>query len=149
MSLSETLTNDMKAAMRAGEKLELGAIRMALAAIKSKEIDAQGSLSDDEIISLIGKLIKQGLDAQQQFETGGRDELAAKEAAEVAVFQRYMPKALSENETEALIKRCIDAAGATDIKDMGRVMGAIKAEAAGRIDMGKASGRVREILSAD
>ena len=139
----------MKAALRAGEKIELGAIRMAIAAIKTKEIDARESLSDDAIISLIGKLIKQGQEAQQQFESAGRDELAAKEAAEIAVFQRYMPKALSDAETEALIQRAIDDAGASDIKDMGRVMAAIKSEAAGRVDMAAASGRVREILTAD
>ena len=139
----------MKAALRAGEKIQLGAIRLAIAAIKTKEIDARESLSDDAIIGLIGKLIKQGQEAQQLFESGGRDELAAKEAAEIAVFQRYMPKALSDAETEALIKRAIDDAGASDIKDMGRVMAAIKSEAAGRVDMGAASGRVREILMAD
>lgn len=135
--------------MRAGEKIELGAIRMALAAIKSKEIDERESLGDDAIISIIGKLIKQGQDAQQQFDSAGRDELAAKEAAEIVVFQRYMPKALSDDEVEALIRRVIDDAGASGIKDMGRVMAAIKSEAAGRIDMGAASGRVREILTAD
>ena len=149
MSISETLTNDMKAALRAGQKLELGAIRMALAAIKSKEIDARASLDDDAIIGIIGKLIKQGQEAQQQFEAGGRAELAEKEAAEILVFQRYMPKALSDEECEALIRRAIDDAGATEIKDMGRVMAAIKSEAAGRIDMGAASGRVRQILTAD
>jgi uncharacterized protein YqeY len=105
VSISETLTNDMKAALRAGEKIELGAIRLALAAIKSKEIEARDSLGDDAIVSLIGKLIKQGQEAHQQFESAGRDELAAKEAAEIAVFQRYMPKALSDEESEAL-NRC-------------------------------------------
>ena len=148
MSIAETLNQDMKAALRAGNKLELGAIRMAIAAIKKQEIEQRSELSDDAIIGVLGKLIKQGRDAQQQFESGGRDELAAKEAAEVAVFERYMPKALSEAEVEALIQRAIETTGASSIKDMGKVMGAIKGEAGGRADLGAISGRVREVLGA-
>lgn len=149
MSILETLNQDMKAAMRAGDKVELGALRMAIAAIKNKEKDAQEALTDEAIIGLLGKLIKQGREAEQQFKSGGRDELAEKESAEVAVFERYMPQALSEEETEALIRRSIEESGASSVKDMGQVMGAIKSAAAGRADMGAVSRRVREILSAD
>ena len=137
----------MKAALRAGEKLELGAIRMALAAIRKQEIEVRGALGDDAIVGLLGKLIKQGREAEEQFAAAGRNELAAKEAAEVAVFERYMPQPLSEGEADALIRRIIESTGAADIKDMGRVMAAVKTEAAGRVDMGAVSAQVRKILS--
>lgn len=148
MSIAETLNQDMKAALRAGNKLELGALRMAIAAIKKQAIEQRSELSDDAIIGVLGKLIKQGRDAQEQFESAGRDELAAKEAAEITVFERYMPKALTEAEVEALIQRAIETTGASSIKDMGKVMGVIKGEAAGRADLGAISGRVREVLGA-
>jgi uncharacterized protein YqeY len=145
--LTETLQQDMKSAMRSGAKLELGALRMALAAIKRAEIEQRGELSDPDVLRLLEKLIKQGRDAEAQFAAAGRDELAAKEAAEIAVFERYLPSALSQEEVEALIARAIESSGAADVRDMGRVMAAIKAEAAGRVDMGVVSGRVREILA--
>ena len=147
MSLKDQLQDDMKAAMRSGDKLRLGAIRMAIAAIKKQEIEVRGELADDAIISLLGKLIKQGRDAESQFRSGSRDELADKEAAEVAVFEQYMPKPLSDDELEALIGRAIESTGAAGAADMGRVMGVIKAEAAGRADLGAVSKRVREILA--
>jgi hypothetical protein len=149
VSISEQLTDDMKAALRAGNKLELGALRMAVSAVKKQEIDTRGSLDDTAIIGVLGKLIKQGRDAEQQFQSAGRDELAAKEAAEIAVYERYMPKALGAEELESLIQRAVDTTGASSIKDMGRVMAAIKPEAAGRADMAAVSSRIREILSAD
>lgn len=147
MSLTETLHEDMKAALRSGAKLELSALRMALAAIKRQEIEVRSALGDDAVANVLGKLIKQGRDALEQFESAGRTELAAKEAAEIAVFERYLPKALSAEEVEVLIARAVEATGATGIKDMGQVMAAIKAEAAGRVDMSAVSTRVREILS--
>lgn len=138
----------MKSALRAGDKIGLGALRMALAAIKTQEIEARGTLADEAVQGVLGKLIKQGRDAQQQFEAAGRSELAAKEAAEIAIFKRYLPKALGDDEVEALITRSIESSGASDVRDMGRVMAAIKADAAGRVDMSAVSARVREILSA-
>lgn len=137
----------MKAALKAGARLELSALRMALAAIKRQEIEARCALGDDAVLGVLGKLIKQGRDAQQQFEAAGRSELAAKEAAEIAVFERYLPKALSTEEVESLIARSVEATGAAGARDMGKVMAAIKAEAAGRVDMSAVSARVREILS--
>lgn len=148
MSISEQLTDDMKTALRAGDKVELGALRMAISAIKKQEIDSQKKLDDAGVIALLGKLIKQGRDAEQQFQSGGRNELAAKEAAEIAVYERYMPKALGADELEALIRRAIDQTGAGSMKDMGQVMAAIKPEAAGRADMAAVSKRIRDILSA-
>jgi hypothetical protein len=149
VSISEQLTDDMKAALRAGNKLELGALRMAVSAVKKQEIDTRSSLDDAAIIGVLGKLIKQGREAEQQFQSAGRDELAAKEAAEIAVYERYMPKALGAEELESLIQRAVDTTGASSIKDMGRVMAAIKPEAAGRADMAAISSRIRGILSAD
>ena len=147
MAIIDQLKDDMKSSLRAGEKLETGALRMALAAIKNREIETRASLDDAAVISLIEKLIKQGRDSEQQFTSAGRTELAAKEAAEIAVFERYMPKALGADELEALIAGAIQASGAEDMKDMGKVMGAIKAKAAGRADMAAVSARVRELLS--
>ena len=147
MSLANTLQDDMKSALRSGAKLELGALRMLIAAIKKKQIEDQAELDDAAILGLIEKLIKMGRDARQQFASAGRDELADKEAAEIAVFERYLPQALSAEEVEALIQSTIAEAGATEAKDMGKVMGAIKAGAAGRIDMSAVSKRVREILT--
>jgi uncharacterized protein YqeY len=147
VSISETLQQDMKSALRSGAKLELGALRLALAAIKSKEIEVRGSLSEADVLGLIEKLIKQGREAQQQFESAGRSELAAKEAAEIAVFERYLPRALSGEEVESLIAGAIASTGARGMQDMGRVMAAIKAEAAGRLDMAAVSARVRERLA--
>jgi len=149
MSITETLIQDMKAALRAGAKLELGALRLALDAIKKQEIEQRAALDDDAIIGVLGKLIKQGRDAKEQFEAGGRAELAAKEAAEIAVFERYMPRALTEDEIEGLIGRAIAATGAASIREMGRVMAMVKAEAAGRADLGAISARVREVLAAE
>jgi hypothetical protein len=148
VSISAKLTDDMKAALKAGNKVELGALRLAVSAIKKQEIDSRGSLDDAGVIALLGKLIKQGRDAEQQFQAAGRDELARKEATEIAVYERYMPKALGAEELEALIERAIDSTGASSIKDMGQVMAAIKPEATGRADMAAVSKRIREILSA-
>ncbi|MGD8341351.1 MAG: GatB/YqeY domain-containing protein [Gammaproteobacteria bacterium] len=138
----------MKAALRAGEKLELSALRMALAAIKKQQIEDRAELSDAAVIGLLGKLIKQGRDAEEQFQAAGRAELAAKEAAEVAVFERYMPQAMTDAEITDLIERTIETTGASSIKEMGKVMAAIKAEAAGRADLGAISARVRQALGA-
>ena len=146
--LTDNLSTGWQAALRAGNKLELSALRMAIAAIKKQEIEQRSELSDDAVIAVIGKMIKQGRDARDQFESAGREELAAKEAAEIVVFERYMPKALTEAEVEALIQRAIETTGASSIKDMGRVMGVIKGEAAGRADLGAISSRVREVLGA-
>lgn len=148
MSLSETLQQDMKQALRAGAKLELGALRMAIAAIKKQEIEQRSALSDGAILSLLEKMIKQGREAEQQYESAGRAELAAKEASEIAVYERYLPKPLSSAEVDSLITQAIASTGATSIKDMGQVMAAIKSEAAGRVDMAAIGARVREMLQA-
>jgi uncharacterized protein YqeY len=148
VSLAVLLQNDMNAALRAGNKLELGAIRLALAAIKRQAIDTRVTLTADAEFAVLQKLIKQGRDSEQQFRAAGREDLANNEAAEIAVYEHYLPKALDPAELEALIRSAIAASGASSVKDMGRVIAAVKAEAQGRADMSAVSGRVREILSA-
>jgi uncharacterized protein YqeY len=148
MSVIATLQDDMKAALRAGNKLELGALRLAIAALKRQAIDTRATLTEDAEFAVLQKLIKQGRDSQQQFAAAGRDDLASKEAAEIAVFERYLPKALGGPELEALIRAAIAESGATGVKDMGKVMATLKARVQGRADMSAVSARVREVLSA-
>lgn len=138
----------MKAALRAGNKVELGALRLAIAALKRQAIDTRTTLTEDAEFAVLQKLIKQGRDSQQQFAAAGRDDLASKEAAEIAVYERYLPKALSGPELEALIRAAITESGAAGIKEMGKVMAALKARVQGRADMSAVSARVREVLSA-
>ena len=146
MSLKLTLHEDMKSALRAGEKERLGTIRMALAAIKTRELDA-GELDDSQVHAVIEKMIKQRRESIVHFERGNRADLVEKETAEIGVLQGYLPEPLSASGLEALIDEVIAATGAASIKDMGRVMGQIKRRAQGRADMGAASARVREKLS--
>lgn len=138
----------MQAALRGGDKIRLGAIRMALAAIKLREIDSRRTLDDAAVIAVLEKMIKQGRDASGQYQEAKRPELAAKEDAEVQVFQAYLPQPLGEAEIENLVAAAIRAAGATGVADMGKVMAAIKAEAQGRVDMSAVAARVRSALGA-
>lgn len=137
----------MKSALKGGDKLALGTLRMALAAIKRREIDDRGTLDDAAVIAVIEKLVKQGRDSEQQYRAAGRAELADKEAAEIEVLERYLPQPLSAAELDALIRATVESTGAASVKDMGRVMGEIKQQAAGRADMGTVSKRVRDILA--
>ena len=149
MSLADTLKQDMKDALRAGDKERLSVLRMALAAIKQREVDTRETQTDEAVTALIEKMIKQGRDALQQFEAAGRAELVAKEAAEIAILQSYLPEPLDPAALDALIAEVIAASGAASMKDMGRVMGLIKERAAGRVDMATANVRVRAALSGD
>jgi uncharacterized protein YqeY len=147
MTLKERITEDMKAAMRSGDKDRLATIRMILAAVKQREVDERIVLDDSQVLAAIEKMIKQRREAIAQFETGGRADLVAKESAEVAQLQAYLPAQLSPAELDALIAEAIASTGAASIKDMGKVMGIVKAKAAGRADMGAVSGRIKEKLS--
>ena len=147
MSLADTLKQDMKDALRAGDKERLSVLRMALAAVKQREVDSRETLTDEAVTALIEKMIKQGRDALQQFEAAGRAELAAKEAAEIAILQSYLPEPLDPAALDALIAEAIAATGATSMKDMGRVMALIKDRAAGRVDMATVNVRVRAALT--
>jgi len=149
MSLKDRITEDMQAAMKSGDKARLSVLRMALAGIKQREVDTRRPLDDAAVQHVIERMIKQGRDSLAQFREGGRADLVAKEEAELAVLQTYLPEPLSEAELDAFIGECIDEAGATSVKDFGKVMGVIKARAAGRVDMSTVGGRVRALLTAE
>ena len=146
MTLKERITEDMKTAMRSGEKERLGVIRMLQAAIKQREVDERITLDDAQVLAVLEKMLKQRRESIAQYETGGRADLAAKEAAEIAVLQVYMPAQLSEAELDALIATAIAQTGAASVKDMGKVMGIVKSQAAGRADMGAVGARIKARL---
>ena len=146
MSLKERITEDMKTAMRSGEKERLATIRMLQAAIKQREVDERIQLDDAQVLSAIEKMIKQRKESIVQFDAGGRADLVAKEAAEMALLQVYLPAQLSEAELDALIAEAIASTGAASIKDMGKVMGVVKGKAAGRADMGAVGARIKTRL---
>ncbi|MEN9837103.1 MAG: hypothetical protein RLZ79_771 [Pseudomonadota bacterium] len=148
MSLKERITQEMKDAMRSGEKERLGYIRMLQAAIKQREVDERITLDDTQVLSVIEKMIKQRREAIAQFEAGGRADLAAKELAEVALLQTYMPEPLSQAEVEALVAEAITETAAATVKDMGKVMALVKTRAAGRADMSAVSAIIKSKLGA-
>jgi len=147
MSLKERITDDMKAAMRAGEKERLGLIRMITSAIKQREVDERIVLDDIQVLSVLEKMIKQRKESLVQFQAGNRQDLAEKEAAEITLLQGYLPSQLSAAEIDALINEAVAATGAASIKDMGKVMAAIKAKAQGRADLGKVGAIIKAKLS--
>lgn len=147
MSLKNRITEDMKSAMRAGEKERLATIRLALAAIKQREVDERITLDDAQVLAALEKMIKQRREAITQFEAGNRQDLVAKERAEIEVLQAYLPAQLSDAEIDALIAEAIAATGASSVKDMGKVMGVLKAKAQGRVDMGALSARIKQKLA--
>jgi len=144
--LKEQLQNDTNAALRAGDKARLSVLRLVMAAIKQREVDSREVMTDDGVLSLLEKMVKQRHDSITQFKQGNRDDLVAKEEAEVGVLQEYLPEQLDEAATLALVDEVIAATGANSPKDMGRVMGELKIRAAGQLDMGKASGLVKSRL---
>lgn len=146
MTLKARITEDMKAAMRAGEKERLGTIRMLQAAIKQREVDERITLDDSQVIAVLEKMVKQRRESITQFEAGGRADLVAKETAELQLLQGYLPAQLSPAELDALIDAAIAQTGATTIKDMGKVMGIVKTGAAGRADMGAVGARIKARL---
>jgi len=146
MSLKERITEDMKSAMRAAQKERLGTVRMILAGIKQREVDERVTLDDSQVLAVIDKMVKQRKESIAQFETGGRADLVAKDKAEIALLQEYLPTQLSAAEIEALISAAIAKTGAVSMKDMGKVMGALKSELAGRADMGAVSARIKQKL---
>ena len=145
-TLKDRITEDMKAAMRASDKERLSTIRMVQAAIKQREVDERILLDDAQVIAVLEKMVKQRRESIVAFEQGGRADLADKEKAEIALLQSYLPAQLSEAEVDALVKEAIASTGASSMKDMGKVMGAVKAKAAGRADMGAVSARIKAAL---
>jgi len=146
MTLKERITEDMKTAMRSGEKDRLAVIRLLQAAIKQREVDERITLDDAQITSVLEKMIKQRKESVVAFEKGGRADLVAKENAEIAVLQPYLPAQLSDAELDALIAEAIASTGAASIKDMGKVMGVVKSKAAGKADMGAVGARIKAKL---
>ena len=145
-TLKERITDDMKAAMRSGEKERLGVIRMITSGIKQREVDERISLDDAQVLSVLEKMIKQRKESIEQFKAGNRQDLVDKESAEIVLLQGYMPSQLSAAEIDALINDALAATGATSIKDMGKVMGLIKAKAQGRADMGVVGAKIKAKL---
>ncbi len=148
MSLKDQITEDMKSAMKAGEKDRLKVVRLIRAAIKQIEIDTREELDDAAVLTVLTKMVKQRRDSVEQFEKGDREDLAAIERAEILVLNDYLPEQLSAEELAALVDEIIQATGAEGIRDMGKVMGQIKAKASGRADMGAVSATVKERLNA-
>jgi uncharacterized protein YqeY len=146
MTLKERITEDMKTAMRSGEKDRLAVIRLLQAAIKQREVDERITLDDAQVTAVLEKMIKQRKESVVAFEKGARADLVAKENAEIAVLQPYLPAQLSESELDALIAEAIASTGAASIKDMGKVMGVVKAKAAGKADMGAVGARIKAKL---
>ncbi|ALS61059.1 MULTISPECIES: GatB/YqeY domain-containing protein [Pandoraea] len=148
MSLKERITEDMKTAMRAKAAEKLGTIRLLLAAIKQKEVDERISLDDTAVVTVIDKLIKQRKDSVSQFQAAGRTDLADKEAAEIEVLQVYMPQQLSAEDVAQAVKAAVAQTGAAGPQDMGKVMGVLKGQLAGRADMTAVSAQVKAALAA-
>lgn len=146
MDLKNRLQDDIKTAMRGGDKDRLLTLRMLSAAIKQREIDERIVLDDAQVLAVVEKLIKQRREAAIQYEAGNRPELAAKELGEAALLQGYLPEPLSETELDALIETALADNGGTGIKDMGRIMAALKPKIQGRADMGAVSGRLKSRL---
>ena len=147
MSLKAQITEDMKAAMRAKEMDRLGTIRLLQAAIKQREVDERIELDDAAVLAVVDKMIKQRKDSITAFQQANREDLAAKEAAEIAVLQVYMPAQLSEAEVDAAVRDAVAKAGAAGPQDMGKVMGILKPALAGRADMTQVSARVKAALT--
>jgi uncharacterized protein len=147
MSLKERITDDMKAAMRSGEKERLGVIRMITSAIKQREVDERITLDDIQVLSVLEKMIKQRKESLVLFQSGNRQDLVDKEAAEITLLQGYLPSQLSDADVDALISDAIATTGAASIKDMGKVMGIIKGKAQGRADMAAVGAKIKARLS--
>ena len=146
MSLKQQLTEDMKTAMRGGDKDRLGVIRLILAAVKQREVDERIQLDDTQTIAVLEKMLKQRKDSVSQYVAAGREDLANVERAEIGVIEAYLPAKLSEAEIDALIEAAVAETGASSARDMGKVVAAVKAKAAGRADMAQVSGRIKTRL---
>jgi uncharacterized protein YqeY len=146
MTLKERITEDMKTAMRSGEKDRLAVIRLIQSAIKQREVDERIVLDDAQVTSVLEKMIKQRKESIAAFEKGARPDLVAKEQAEIVVLSPYLPEQMSDADLDALIAEAITSTGAASIKDMGKVMGIVKGKAAGKADMGAVGARIKARL---
>ena len=147
MSLKQRLTDDMKAAMKGGDKGSLGVIRLVNAAIKQKDVDERIELDDAAVLAVLEKMVKQRKDSVSQYEGAGREDLAAIERAEIVVIERYLPAKLDEAAIAAVIEAAIASTGAAGPADMGKLMGVLKPQLAGQADMGQVSALVKRRLA--
>ncbi|WP_201315363.1 GatB/YqeY domain-containing protein [Dyella sp. EPa41] len=147
MSLKQQLTEDMKTAMRGGDKDRLGVIRLILAAVKQREVDERIELDDVQTLAVLEKMVKQRKDSISQYEAASRQDLADVERAEMRVIEAYLPAKLGDEEIDALITAAIAETGASSPRDMGKVVAVVKEKAAGRADMGVVSGRIKARLA--
>jgi len=147
MTLKGQFQEDMKSAMKAGDKDRLKVVRLALAAFKQVEVDERIELDDARVLGILNKMVKQRRDSVSQFRDGNREDLAEIELAEIAVLETYLPEQLSAAELDELIDQAITDSGATSIRDMGKVMGQVKNKAQGRADMGAVGAKVKARLS--
>lgn len=147
MSLREQVNDDLKSAMRGGEVTRRDTIRLLLAALKQREVDERKTLTDADVLGIIEKMIKQRRDSISQFEQGGRQDLADKEKAELALLQAYMPQAMSDDELATAVAAAVAESGAQSPADMGKVMAVLKPKLAGRADMSKVSAAVKAKLT--
>ncbi|MBV8802791.1 MAG: GatB/YqeY domain-containing protein [Gammaproteobacteria bacterium] len=146
MTVKEHIQEDMKTAMRTQAKERLATIRLILAALKQREVDERITLTDADVYAILDKMVKQRRDSISQFETGGRSDLAEKEAKEIEVIQAYLPSQLSENEVNTMIEFAIKEAGAASMRDMGKVMAILKPQLQGRADIGAVSAKIKAKL---
>lgn len=148
MSLKQSLTDAMKAAMKSGDKPRLGVIRLVLAAIKQVEVDERIELDDERVLAVLDKMVKQRRESISQYKAADRDDLVQQEEYEVSVLQDFLPEALSDDEIEQMIASAVEQTGASSIRDMGKVMGLLKPQMQGRADMGAISGKIKARLNA-
>ena len=148
MSVKESLQQDMKAAMRGGDKRRLGVIRLIMAAIKQREVDERIELDDGQLVAVLDKMAKQRRESIEQFKKAGRDDLVEQEEFELEILKAYLPEQLDDAEIDTLVDEAIKNTGASSIKDMGKVMGQLKSKLQGRADMGAVSGKIKARLSA-
>ena len=145
--LTDRIKEDMKASMKGGNKARLGVIRLILAAIKQVEVDERIQLDNDRVILVLDKMLKQRLESIRQFADAGRHDLVAIEEAEVLVIQDFLPQALGEEEIDAMVSDAVVESGAESVKDMGKVMGLLKAKMQGRADMSVVSAKIKAALA--
>jgi uncharacterized protein YqeY len=147
MALRERFTEEMKAAMRAKDARRLSTIRLMMDGVQKQEIASKANISDDEVLTVLARMIKQREESAATYETGGRPELAQAERDEITVIREFMPKQMSPDESREAVKAAIAATGAASVKDMGKVMAALKERHTGQMDFGKASALVKELLT--
>ena len=148
MTFKEKILEDMKSAMRAKEKKLLGTIRLLTAAIKQVEVDERRDVSDDDVLAIVVKMVKQRKDSAKQYQDADRQDLADQEIYEIGVLEKYLPEQLSSSELEDLIQKAISATGAQGMQDMGKVMGMLRPQVAGKADMGQLSQKIKDLLQA-